>query len=114
MTVALAVDYAMENMNAEAIVITDPVTTSAEVEALQFKAKNIMAKYMRPVIFIPTCEGIKDTESWSDFTTSRNTILNGLACDQVNPVATIWEDDLASTADGSATVPSLLPTRPCA
>ncbi len=53
MTVALAVDYAMENMNAEAIVITDPVTTSAEVEALQFKAKNIMAKYMRPVIFIP-------------------------------------------------------------
>jgi len=95
-TVDTAVDYAMENMNAEAIAITDPVKTSAEVEAFQLKAKNIMAQYMRPAIFIPTCEGIKDTESWSDFTTSRNAILNNLACDQVNPVATIWEDDLGA------------------
>ncbi|MBI9080276.1 MAG: DUF2586 domain-containing protein [Pseudodesulfovibrio sp.] len=93
-TWADAVDYAMEHMSCEAIVITDAVTSSAEIEAMQAKAEAIMGQYMRPMIFIPTCTAIDPaTESWSDFTTSRNALLNDLACDQVNPVATIWPDD---------------------
>ncbi|MCJ2164653.1 MULTISPECIES: DUF2586 domain-containing protein [unclassified Pseudodesulfovibrio] len=98
-TWATAVDYAMEHMNCEAIVITDAVTKSSEIESMQVKAEEIMGQYMRPMIFIPTCKTIDpETESWSDFTTSRNALLNELACDQINPVATIWEDDQGAYA----------------
>lgn len=89
-----AVDFAMERTSVEAIVITDPVSAAAEIEAMQAKAEEIMGQYMRPVIFIPTCAPIDPaTEDWSVFTADRNALLTGLACNQVNPVASIWPDD---------------------
>lgn len=90
----VAVDYVMENMSCEAVVITDPVTKSTEIEAMHVKASEVKGEYGRPLIFIPTCKPIDtETEAWADFTASRNAILNGLACDTVNPVATLWDDD---------------------
>jgi hypothetical protein len=73
------------------------------------KAESIMGQYMRPMIFIPTCEPIDPvTETWAEFTTARNGLLDGLACDQVNPVCSIWDDDQGVYAgrlcDSSVTV----------
>ena len=93
-TWSVAVAAVMLFSSCEAIVITDAVSDAAEIEAMQVLAEEIMGQYMRPVIFIPTCAAIDPaTESWSEFTTSRNALLASLACDQVNPVITAWEDD---------------------
>ncbi|WP_419787319.1 DUF2586 domain-containing protein [Pseudodesulfovibrio sp.] len=89
-----AADYIMTQMSCEAFVITDAVTAAADIETMQAKAKSIQGEYGRPVIFIPTCKPIDpENESWAEFVADRNAILNSLAADQVNPVATIWDDD---------------------
>ncbi|MBC17037.1 MAG: hypothetical protein CL942_08300 [Desulfovibrio sp.] len=90
----VAVDYIMTQMSCEAFVLTDAVASAADIESMQAKAVEIEGQYGRPIIFIPTCAAIDPlTESWPDFVSSRNAILNGIAADQVNPVATIWDDD---------------------
>lgn len=97
LTWAEAVDHVMERMSVEAIAVTDPVETAADIESMQAKAEGIMGQYMRPLIFIPTCAPIDPaTETWSDFQTRAAALLNGIAADQVNPVATIWTDDLGA------------------
>jgi len=87
-------DFAIEALVFEAIVVTDHITKSTDLEAMQGKAETIMGKYMLPVFFICTCEGIKDTESWTDFQTRVGPLTDNVAADQVNPVATIWPDTL--------------------
>jgi len=93
-----AVDFAMERTSVEAIVVTDPVDAAADLEAMQAKAESIMAKYMRPVFFIPCSRAPLDTESWADFRDALVAITTGLALDQVNPVATIWGPEVGTYA----------------
>ncbi|WCB45206.1 DUF2586 domain-containing protein [Nitratidesulfovibrio vulgaris] len=97
-TWAEAVDFAMERVSVEAVVVTDPVTSASELEAMQAKAESIMAKYMRPLFFIPCSRGPLPTETWGTFTAALAAITQVLACDQVNPVATVWGAELGSYA----------------
>ena len=97
-TWAEAVDFAMERVTVEAIVITDTVTLPTEIEAMQAKAETIMARYMRPLFFIPRCRGPLPTETWEDWLDAVRPLTTGLACDQVNPVATIWGQELGTYA----------------
>ncbi len=97
-TWADAVDFAMERTSVEAIVVTDPVTAAADLEAMQAKAEVIMAKYMRPVFFIPCSRGPLSTESWAEFLDILRPITANVAADQVNPVATIWGPEVGAYA----------------
>lgn len=97
-TWAQAVDFAMEQTTVEAIVVTDPVTMATDIEAMQAKAETIMAKYMRPVFFIPRTRGPLPTETWADFVAAIRPLTQGIAADQVTPVATLWGLELGTYA----------------
>lgn len=104
-----AVDDCMELASVEAIVITDPVDSGADVEAMQNKAVSIMSKYMRPLFFIPAVAPIDPaTETWTQYATRAKAIVTGLACDQVSVVSPIWPTDQGVYAgrlcDSSVTV----------
>ncbi|XPV75185.1 MAG: DUF2586 domain-containing protein [Desulfovibrio sp.] len=89
-----AVDDAMESVSVEAIVLTDPVEDPTDVEALQAKAKAIMANHMRPLFFVGTTRPINtETEAWSDYSTAIKPLIDGIAADQVMIVPTLWADD---------------------
>lgn len=93
-----AVDFAMERTSVEAIVVTDPVTAAAHLEAMQAKAEAIMATYMRPVFFIPCSRAPLATETWAQFKDVLHAITANVAADQVNPVATLWGAEIGAYA----------------
>ncbi|MCP3945180.1 MAG: DUF2586 family protein, partial [Desulfobacteraceae bacterium] len=103
-----AVDFAMETTYCEAIVLTDPVESKTDLEAMQAKALEIMAKHMRPVFFMAAVRGPDDAESWSEFITAINPITKDVAADQVCVVPYLWGHDLGALAgrlcDRSVTV----------
>jgi hypothetical protein len=93
-----AVDFAMELTTVEAIVLTDPVATAAEVETMQAKAEAIMARYMRPLFFMARTRAPLPTESWADFTAAVRPVTLNVAADQVTIAATLWGPELGTYA----------------
>ncbi len=94
-----AVDFAMTKDKCEAIVLVDDADEKADLETMHAKAKEIMAKYMRPVFFMASVRGIDDTtESWAEYVTAIKPITDGVAADQVMVVPSIWGDDLGTLA----------------
>ena len=99
LTWAEAVDYVMGQTSVEAVVVTDPVAASSDIEEMQAKAVSIMSQYMRPLFFIPTSRAIDpEVESWDTFVAEVNALVTGLACDMVSPVPTIWGVDQGAYA----------------
>ena len=102
------VDFAMTKTNAEGIVVTDPVSSSAEIEAMQAKSGEIMGMYMRPLWFMATTDGCSDTETWAEYSARIKLIVDGLACENVTVVPGIWGFDQGTLAgrlcDRSVTV----------
>ena len=104
-----AVDFAMEVTSCEAIVLTDEITAGTDIEAMQTKADNIMATYMRPVFFMCAVRGCDAaTETWAAYTTAMAAITDGIAADSVAVVPYLWGHDLGTLAgrlcDSSVTV----------
>lgn len=103
-----AVDYAMDMTTCEAIVLVDPVTNNTDLEAMQTKAREIMAQYMRPVFFIAAAREHENTESWSEYIAAIKPITDNVAADQVCVVPYLWGHDLGTLAgrlcDRSVTV----------
>ncbi|WP_027179785.1 DUF2586 domain-containing protein [Maridesulfovibrio bastinii] len=94
-----AVDYCMEQAAVEAVVLTDPVIGSTEVDDMQAKAESIMSRYMRPIFFIGNTRKIDlETESWSDFSAAIKPLISGVAADQVSIVPCLWGFDLGTYA----------------
>lgn len=94
-----AVDYAMEVTSCEAIVITDPITAAADIETRQAKAKEILAKYMRPVFFMLAVDGCDEaTQNWADYIAAVSAITDNVAADQVCVVPYLWGHDLGTLA----------------
>ena len=91
------VDYAMTQTNAEGVFVTDPVTSSAEIEAMQAKAEAIMGMYMRPLFFCAVTAGLND-QTWSEYAASIKPIVDGLACENVTVVPGIWGFDQGTYA----------------
>lgn len=85
-----AVDFAMERTSVEAVVVTDPVAASTELEAMQAKAETIMATYMRPLFFCARTRPPQASETWEDFLDAVRPLTNGVAADQVTIAATLW------------------------
>lgn len=93
---AEAVDFCMEQISVEAVVVTDPVSASTEIEAMQAKAAEIMGSYMRPLFFIATTRAVDpdpDTgETWAEYAADIKTLVDGLACDKVTVAPALWPD----------------------
>ncbi len=104
-----AVDYAMEVTSCEAVVLTDAIEASTDLEAMQTKADNIMATYMRPVFFLCAVRGLDEaTETWATYAAAMEAITDGIAADSVGVVPYLWGHDLGTLAgrmcDQSVTV----------
>ncbi|WP_300674094.1 DUF2586 domain-containing protein [Desulfoluna sp.] len=97
-TWANAVDYAMEVVSCEAIVITDAVAQKTDLEAMYTKARSILATYMRPVFFMASVRGCGAEEAWADYIAAVKPIVDGVAADQVCVVPALWGPDQGTLA----------------
>ena len=94
-----AVDFAMENTKCEAIVLTEPVDASTDLEAMYTKSAEIMAEYMRPVFFMAAARALDtDTETWDAYVTAIKPITDNVAADRVCVVPYLWGHDLGALA----------------
>lgn len=93
-----AVDYAMEVVSCEAIVLTDAVSQKTDLEAMYTKARSILATYMRPVFFMASVRGCEPTEAWADYIAAIKPIADGVAADQVCVVPALWGPDQGTLA----------------
>lgn len=97
-----AVDYAMTQVTVEAVIVTDPVTVAADVEAMQAKVVNIMGQYMRPIWFMGTTRALDPDpdsgEAWSDFTAAIKPLIAAVAADSVMIVPSLWGFDQGTLA----------------
>ena len=91
-----AVDFAMERTSVEGVAITDPVNSAEDHEDMQAKAESIMATYMRPIVMVSCTRKPKITETWADFMDDIRKLTQGVAADQVSPVATFWGPELGT------------------
>ena len=102
-----AVDFATETDVFEGIALTDLVSESVEVERMQNKAEQLMARHMTPVFFTFAARGRLETETWSDHRAAIAPIVDVLA-DQVSPTVYLWGTELGTYAgrlcDRSVTV----------
>ncbi|WP_419174409.1 DUF2586 domain-containing protein [Desulfosediminicola sp.] len=93
------VDFAMETINCEAIVLVEPIADSTDLEAMQAKTVAIMAEYMRPVFFIAAARAIDDTtETWDAYVTATAPLLQNVATPEVCCVPYLWPDDVGTLA----------------
>ena len=91
-----AVDFAMEYTNVEGICLTDPVLLPEDVENMQTKAEQIMAKRMRPLWFSGAARPRADTETWEEYQTALHPLTNGIAADQVTLTVPLWGAELGT------------------
>jgi len=95
-TWADAVDFAMESITCEAVVLVDPITVNTDLEAMQTKTDEVMALYMRPIFFMAAARAILVTESWDEYITAIEPLTENVAADQVCIVPYLWGHDLGA------------------
>ena len=101
---AAAIDLAFASINAEYIVITDPVIAKAELEAFFTKAVSILNGNARRVYIIGCAAGIDPaTESWSAYQTAMAALVDGVAAERVMVVPNLFGTDQGFLAGRLAT-----------
>ena len=93
-----AVDLAMREVSPEAIVITIPVTTGAELSAMHDKAISIENQYGRRVFFMAATAGIEAEQDWSGYLAAQKAIVDGLAAPRVLVVPQLHGNNLGVLA----------------
>lgn len=94
-----AASFAMERTSVESIVLSDAVSTVAEVEDMQGKAEAIMARYMRPLFIMGRAPAfVPATHTWSAYQELLNPITQSVAADQVLITPSIWGYELGTLA----------------
>ena len=92
-----AVDEAMELVTVEGIVLTAPLAAVADVEAMQTKSEQIMAKYMRPVWFAGRAAAFdKATQSFEEYVTAIKPLTASVAADACLVTPSIWGPELGT------------------
>ncbi len=88
-----------QGYSVEAVVITTPVTTAAELEAMNEAAVAIGNTYGRRVFVLAAVAGIDAaTQTWSDYLTASKAIVEGLAAPRVLAVPQLHGNDLGVLA----------------
>ncbi len=89
------VDQAMVTVSPELMVLCRPVTSSAEVEAMQVKAESLRTTLARRVIILTATAGIAD-QSWSEYETAQSAITEDVAAYRVACVPQLHGNDLGA------------------
>ncbi|MCT4627964.1 DUF2586 family protein [Halodesulfovibrio sp.] len=92
-----AVDYVMEQKSVEGFVLTDPITESTEVEAMQTKQAEVMAEYMRPTVFLAAFRKLNSlADTWATYIKAVVDMLSGLRAETVSVVPYLWGHELGT------------------
>ncbi|MDK2956522.1 MAG: hypothetical protein PWQ57_2018 [Desulfovibrionales bacterium] len=94
-----AVDEAMRQVSVEAVVVTDPVGASTDLEDMQTKAVQILAAFMRPIFFMATTRALDvANETWADFQAAIKLLTKDVAAENVMIVPALWGPELGTLA----------------
>lgn len=91
-----AVDLAVEEEQYEGIVLTDPISSPEQVEDMQARAENIMAKHMAPVFMAGALRPPAEAETWEAYLTFARSVTADLVADQVTLTAALWGPELGA------------------
>ena len=85
-------------MSVEAVIITKPVTTGADVEAMHTAAVSLINRYGRRVFVLAASAGIAAAQDWSDYRDEQRAILRDVAAPRVAVVPQLHGNDLGVLA----------------
>ncbi|MEH6649979.1 MAG: DUF2586 domain-containing protein [Motiliproteus sp.] len=85
------------NLVPEAVVVTTPVTSSAEVDDAYTEAQNALASFARPLTVMLCVTGIDDqSEDWATYTARIKAVTNLVAAPRVSVVPLLFGNDLGA------------------
>ncbi|MBL4755859.1 MAG: DUF2586 family protein [Flavobacteriales bacterium] len=88
-------DSAMLGCSPELVVLCDPATASADLEAMQTKAESIRTSLGRRIVILTASETINDsTQTWAEYLAAQTAITNGVAAYRVVVVPLLHGNDL--------------------
>lgn len=95
-----ALTYAQQhNYDVEAVVITKPVTTAAELTAMNAAANGVQSTYGRRLFVLAATAGIDAaTQTWAEYQVAQRDLVNSLVCDRVVVVPQMHGNDLGVLA----------------
>jgi len=92
-----------ENISVEAVVITKPVTTAAELQAMHAAAIELGNRYGRRLFVMAASAGIKATAEWSAYLVEQRNLTSGVSAPRVLLVPQLHGNDLGVLAGRLAT-----------
>ncbi|HGH3388620.1 TPA: DUF2586 domain-containing protein [Citrobacter freundii] len=88
-----AVLAAQEIISAEGVVVTEPVTSKDDINAMQALRQTIINKYQRRIWFILTIAANDGSKTWADYVAELTALQEGIAAPQVMLVPEIFGFD---------------------
>ena len=85
-------------LSVEAVVVTKPVTTSAEIQALHIAAVNLINRYGRRIFVLAASAGVAAAQDWSGYRDEQRALLLGVAAPRVVLVPQLHGNDLGVLA----------------
>ena len=93
-----AVDFANMNDSFEAVVICDPVADKTAFTDMQTKAVEITNNIGRWCFFLAACDGINDSQKWSDYESEMLELVKDVSAELVTPVPLLHGNDIGVLA----------------
>ncbi|HAY0227933.1 TPA: DUF2586 family protein [Escherichia coli] len=81
---------AQETVSVEGVVITEPVSTQDDINAMQTLRSTIINKYKRWLWFLLTVAPNDESQTWADYLSTLTALQNGIAAPQVMLVPEIF------------------------
>lgn len=91
-----AVDIAVEEEQYEGIVLTDPISESAQVEQMQATGESVMAKHMAPMFLAAAARAPLESETWAEYAAAVRPITRDVVADQVTLTCSLWGPELGA------------------
>ncbi len=85
-----AILAAQETVSVEGVVITEPVSTKDDINAIQALRQTIINKYQRRIWFILTIAANDGSKTWADYVAELTTLQKGIAAPQIMLVPEIF------------------------
>lgn len=82
------------DLNIEAAVLCTPLTSKLEVESCQAAAAEVLARFAKFITVIGCVSGIEGTESWGQYITRVNALINDVAAERVMVAPLLHGNDL--------------------
>lgn len=93
-----ALDLAMQTASMEAVVVCKPVTTATEINNAYAKTQEILASHSRFIFVMLAIRGCATDETWADYLTAANGVIDGIAANRVMVVPQLHDNNLGVLA----------------